>query len=549
MAKLKSKKNINYKGNVYDLTVENTHSYNIEGISVHNSAAGCVLSWCLGIVDLDPIRFGLYFERFMNPERKSSPDIDIDFESGTDHLTNHFLYSKYGKERVFPVITFYAFNEKGCIKDVTRSLGEDAGFSSDVFATTKEMPTKWDCTLEEWIEKYKKDEYSNQRVINWLNKTETQDIIKNTLKLQGNVRSLGKHAAGVIITPSPIWNYIPVNIVSGEIVSGFQESGSGKDLSDLGILKLDRLNLTTLNIIKQAIKNVKQTKGIDISSDVKFLDIENPDLFKELKMGSNSGVFQFESDGITNLAKNIDVENFDEVVATTSLYRPGPMGVNAHTDYIKNKFHPDQIEYVNDKLAPLLKNTKGVLIYQEQLMFIAKEVGGMTLGEGDNLRKVMDKASKIIGRASAGEELSEKEKNDKNYKEYLKLWEKFKEGAKNLGYEDSEIKDIEAWLVKYLGYSFNKCLTKNHVVESKKRGLINILDVEIGEDILGFNEEKKEKEFFKVKHIYKNGIKKVFKIKTKTGKFLECTLDHKIMTPIGMKTLKEIFEKKLQVLI
>jgi DNA polymerase-3 subunit alpha len=549
MAKLKRKTVKNYSGNVYDLTVDKTHSYNINGLSVHNSAAGCLLSWTLGIVDLDPIRFGLYFERFMNPERKSSPDIDLDLESGTDHLTNEFFYSKYGKERVFPVITFYTFNEKGCIKDVTRALGQDTGFSSDVFAATKEMPDKWGCTLEEWVENYTKDEFANQKVVDWLKSPKTKDIISNTLKLQGNIRSLGKHAAGVIITPSPIWNYIPVNIVSGEIVSGFQESGSGKDLSDLGILKLDRLNLTTLNIIKQTIQNVKKTQGKDISEDVRFLDIENPELFHELKNGFNSGIFQFESDGITHLAKSIDVETFDEVVATTSLYRPGPMGVNAHNDYIKNKFHPEQIEYVNDKLAPLLKKTKGVLIYQEQLMFIAKEIGGMTLGEGDNLRKVMDKASKIIGRANSGEELSEKDKNDKSYKEYLKLWDKFKEGAGKNGYEESEIKDIEAWLVKYLGYSFNKCLTKNHSVESKERGFINILDVEVGEEILGFNEDKKTKDFFKVKKIHKNGTKRVYKIKTKSGKFLECTLDHKIMTPIGMKTLKEILEKKLEVLI
>lgn len=425
--KVKSIKRINYTGKVYDLCFDNEHYFYASrekkkrNLLIHNSL----------------------------------PDIDVDFESGTDHLTNEFLYSKYGKERVFPVITFYAFNEKGCIKDVTRALGQDAGFSSDVFATTKEMPDKWDCTLEEWIENYITDEFANQQVVDWLRSPKTQDIIKNTLKLQGNVRSLGKHAAGVIITPSPIWNYIPVNMVSGEMVSGFQESGSGKDLSDLGILKIDRLNLTTLNIIKQTIQNAKETQGIDITDDVKFLDIENPELFYELKNGFNSGVFQFESDGITHLAKSIDVETFDEVVATTSLYRPGPMGVNAHNDYIKNKFNPDKIEYVNDKLAPLLKNTKGVLIYQEQLMFIAKEIGGMTLGEGDNLRKVMDKASKIIGRASAGEELSEKEKNDKSYKEYLKLWEKFKGGAKGFGYQEDELMSIEAWLVKYLGYSFN----------------------------------------------------------------------------------------------
>ena len=455
MAKLKSKKIINYKGNVYDLTVENTHSYNIEGISVHNSAAGCLLSWCLGITKIDPIRFKLYFERFMNPERSATPDIDVDFESGSDVKTNEFLLTKYGKDRVFPVITFFTFGEKGGIKDVTRALGLETGFSSEVFLTTKVMPEKWEQSLEEWITSYTNADFSDPIVTGWLKNPVVKPVIENTVKLQGQVRSLGKHAAGVIITPSPIWFNIPVNIVSGEIVSGFQESGSGKDLSELGILKLDRLNLTTLNIIKQAIHYVKERTGKDITDDVNYLDIDNPELFEELKSASNSGIFQFESEGITQLAKAIDVTTFDEVVATTSLYRPGPMGVHAHYDYIKNKKEPDKIEYVNAKLAPLLKDTKGVLIYQEQLMFIANVIGGMTLGEGDNLRKVMDKASKIISKASAGETLSEKESGDKSYKEYLKLWDKFKLGAQQKGFNEQEVKDIEAWLVKYLGYSFN----------------------------------------------------------------------------------------------
>lgn len=524
ISKVKNIKKTDYRGKVYDLCFDNEHYFYASKNEENN------------------------FKNYLLIHN-SQPDIDVDFESGSDEKTTEFLLTKYGKERVFPVITFYTFNEKGCIKDVARSLGLDAGFSSDVFAATKEMPDKWEESIEEWVEKYKNAEFSDKRVVNWLNDEKTKLVIQNTIKLQGQIRSLGKHAAGVIITPSPIWHNIPVNMVSGEIVSGFQESGSGKDLSELGILKLDRLNLTTLNIIKQTTQYVKERTGKDIADDVNFLDIENPELFEELKNASNSGVFQFESDGITNLAKNINVENFNEVVATTSLYRPGPMGVHAHTDYIKNKQNPKDIQYVNLKLAPLLKDTKGVLIYQEQLMFIANAIGGMTLGEGDNLRKVMDKASKIISKSSNGEELSEKEKGDKSYKEYLKLWDKFKEGTKEKGFEEHEVKDIEAWLVKYLGYSFNKCLTKNHIVESETRGKIKIDEVKIGESILCFNEEDCIKEYKPVKQIFNNGKKKVYRIKTKSGKILECTLEHKIMTKYGKKTLQEIINNKLEVLI
>src|SRR3989304_7952316 len=152
--KLKSKNIIKYKGRVHDLTVENSHSYNVESLGVHNSASGCLLSYCLDITKIDPLRFGLYFERFLNTKRKSIPDIDIDFETGSDAKTLQFLYDKYGKERVIPVITFGTFNEKGCIKDVVKALGGESGFDSDVFAVKREMPTKptWDISLEEWFE-------------------------------------------------------------------------------------------------------------------------------------------------------------------------------------------------------------------------------------------------------------------------------------------------------------------------------------------------------------------------------------------------------------
>ena len=547
--KITNKKNISYKGKVYDLTIENSHSYNIESISVHNSAAGSLLSWCLGIVKIDPMRFSLYFERFLNPERKGPPDIDIDFEMGSDEKTLNFLYEKYGKNRVIPVITFGTFNEKGCIKDVAKALGEDAGFESDVFAVTKEMPDKWDMSLKEWIDFWPQQPECSERVRNWILNPDNKQTIDLTLKLQGQVRNIGKHAAGIVITPSAVWNYMPVNICKGQVVSAYQESGSGKDLSTLGILKLDRLKLETLNVIKDAIKLVKENKGIDIQDKIDHVDLEDKNLYEELLLGNNKGIFQFESPAMNNLLKEIKVENFEEVIAANSLNRPGPLGIGAHTEYTKNKFHPEERTYVNDILKPLLEETKGVLIYQETLMFIAAKLAGMSLGEGDNLRKYMDSASKIITKKVAGEKLSEEEENNKNFKEYNKLWDKFIAGCKSSGLSEKEVSEIEEWLIKYLGYSFNKCLTKNHTVISKERGEINLLDVKINEEILTYNSKIQKNEFNKVKEIHKNGIKKIYKIKTKSGKILECTLDHKIMTELGMKTLDEILEQKIKIKI
>lgn len=454
---LKNKNLKKYKGKVCDLTVENSHTYNVEGLGVHNSAAGCLLSYCLGITKIDPIRFKLYFERFLNPTRKSAVDIDIDFEAGTDEKTLQFLYDKYGKERVVSVITFSTFNEKGCLKDVTRAFGQDTGFESDVFAVTKEMPSKFETTLEEWFDEWPNDTNCSKRVKNWLTDQKNREILDITLKMQGQVRNLGKHAAGIVITPTEVWNCIPVNITKGSVVTAFQESSFSKDLSDLGILKLDRLKLETLNIIKEAIKLVREHKNIDITNKVENINLEDKNLYIELLLGNNHGIFQFESSGMNAIVKNMRAENFEELVAANALYRPGPMSIGAHEEYIKNKFLPiREREYAHPTLIPLLEDTKGVLIFQEQLMFIAHEIGGMSLGEGDVLRKAMDKAAKIIAKTSVKEELTKEEKKDKNYKKYLELWDKFKKGAKTKGLNDTEISVVEEWLIKYLGYSFNR---------------------------------------------------------------------------------------------
>ena len=341
MAKLKSKTIIPYKGKVHDLTIEETHSYNIEGISVHNSAGGCLLSWCLEITDIDPIRFGLYFERFMNPTRKSMPDIDVDFETGTDHITDDFLHKKHGKNHVLSVSTFSTFSERNTLKDVVRAhFGEEyTSFDSDVQVVAKEMPNfdKVEYSLRDWFINWPKDPACTDRVRQWLTNPAHKIILEETLKFQGQIRGIGQHAAGIVITPGPCWEYLPVNIIASNknIVTAFQEADkSGKDLSELQILKLDRLKLETLNVIKDAIALIKVTKGIDISKQVKNVNLEDSNLFFELRLGMNHGIFQFESSGMNALIRGMGTETFEEVVAANALYRPGPMGIKAHEEYI-----------------------------------------------------------------------------------------------------------------------------------------------------------------------------------------------------------------------
>lgn len=481
----------------------------------------------------------------------SPPDLDLDFMADTDHITDEFLEKKYGKERVLSVTTFPKFNEKGCLKDVVRAHRgqEETGFSSAVHQVTKEMPEFFDKfkfppnthnKLQWWFENWPKDPKCGDIVREFLTDPNNKQILEQTVRLQGQIKGIGQHPAGIVITPSASWNHIPTNIIAKNksVVTAFQEAdGSGKDLSELGILKLDRLKLETVNVIMDCIKMIKERHGKDIKRDLDFIDIHNQDLYEELRLGMNYGIFQFESSGMNALIRGIRIENMEELTAANALYRPGPMGIKAHEEFIRNKFNKNEIKYIHQALEPILKETNGVMIYQEQLMFIADKIGGMGLGAGDSLRRYMDKASDIIAKESSGQELSEKDLKDKNYQGFRKYWDRFLEGAEKNGYNKEEIDKLKGWIINYLGYSFNKCLTKNHTVESKSRGTIGLLDVEVGEEILGYNPETKMDEFNPVKKIHYNGLKKIYQAKTSSNRVLECTLDHKILTGSGMKTL------------
>lgn len=443
--KIKSIKKIDYVGKVYDLSFDKDHIF----------GAACNID-----IDFKNVKISSKKAILVH---NSAPDIDVDYMTDTDYVVDEFLHNKYGKERVLPVATFSTFNEKGCLKDVVRAhRGQEAtGFDSDVFQVTKEMPNfdKVEYDLKSWFQNWPKDPNCSEIAKNFLTNPNNYEILNQTLKLQGQIRGIGQHAAGVVITPSSCWEYIPTNIISKnkKVVTAFQEADkSGKDLSELGILKLDRLKLETINIIMDSIEMIKKNHNIDIKNELDFIDINNRELYEELRLGMNHGIFQFESPGMNALIRGIQVENFNELVAANALYRPGPMGIGAHEEYIKNKFDKNNVKYIHPSLEPILRETNGVMIYQEQLMFIADKIGGTGLGAGDSLRRYMDKAAKIIAKEAAGEELTEKEKNDKSYQGFRKYWDKFLDGAESNGYKKDEVDTLKGWIIKYLGYSFNK---------------------------------------------------------------------------------------------
>jgi len=444
------------------------------------------------------------------------------------------------------------------LKDVVRAhRGPEAtGTESDVAQITKEMPKfdKVEYNLAWWLENHAQSDDCSPLVQRWLTDSSNKVIIEQTLALQGQVRGFGKHAAGVVITPGPSWDYLPTNMIvsNKSIVSAYQEGDrSGKDLSYLGILKLDRLKVSTINIIMDCIKMVKDGEKIDLFDTIMNIDeqFDDQNLYKELMLGQNHGIFQFESPGMNALIRGLNVENFEEMAACNALYRPGPMGIGAHRQYVDNKRFPGQIEFPSDLIKPILEKTNGVLVFQEQIQFIAKEIAGMDLGEGDNLRRALDKAAKLIKKTNQGEELTQDEKESKNYKAYEEYWSKFVSGAEENGVPKEEVDKILLYLSDYLGYSFNKCLSENCEVTEKEKGKISLLKTRPGDMILGYNPDTKKNEWVPVKARHNNGKKKVYRIKTSSGKILECTLDHKIMTEQGMLPLKDIIEQKLSVKI
>jgi len=342
------------------------------------SAAGSLVSWALQITNIDPIKYNLIFERFLNPERVTMPDIDIDFcIQGRDIVIN-YVRDKYGHEKVCQIITFGTMLAKGVIKDAARALG----FSfDDSNAITKLIPDQLKITLTEAIEqeqKLKELIEGNPKV---------KKLFEIALKLEGLTRHASKHAAGIVISPDAIDEVLPVYIPakSNELVTQYAMS----ELESLGFLKIDFLGLKNLTLIDKAVTLIKKNHGVTI--DIDKLPLEDKKTFELLCDGRTSGVFQLESDGIKELLRKLQPESLEDITAVNALYRPGPLGSGMVDDFVERKHGRQEIKYLFDQLAPILEETYGVIVYQEQVMKIASTIAGFTLGQADILRRAMGK--------------------------------------------------------------------------------------------------------------------------------------------------------------
>ncbi|MBI1356257.1 MAG: DNA polymerase III subunit alpha [Acidobacteria bacterium] len=385
------------------------------------SAAGSLVAWCLEITDIDPLQYSLLFERFLNPERISMPDIDIDFCMNRRGEVIQYVTEKYGREQVAQIITFNTMATKAAIKDVGRVMDMSFG---DVDRLTKMVPPVLNIKLDDAIEQEPKlrDAMRTDPQVN--------KLIEVARRLEGVARNPSVHAAGVVIAPEPLRNLVPLYKTNkDEIVTQYDMKG----LDYLGLLKMDFLGLTTLTVLDDALRWIKKIEKLDLS--LQDLPVDDKPTFELLAKGLTAGVFQFESGGMRDILIRYIPERLEDLCALNALYRPGPIQGGMVTDFIERKHGRKPVTYLFPQLKPILEETYGVILYQEQVMQIANVIAGYSLGEADVLRRAMGKKK--------AELMAEHEA-------------KFLKGAEERNFDLKKAKKLYDLMAQFAGYGFNK---------------------------------------------------------------------------------------------
>ncbi|MBD5588911.1 DNA polymerase III subunit alpha [Clostridium botulinum] len=338
------------------------------------SAAGSLVAYTLGITKIDPIKYNLIFERFLNPDRISMPDIDSDFCYERRGEVIDYVVEKYGKENVSQIITFGTMAARACIRDVGRAMNYPY---AEVDRIAKMIPTVLNITINKALELNPelKEVYDNEERV--------RELIDVARALEGLPRHTSTHAAGVVIASQPLVNYVPLQRNEESIVTQFTMG----TLEELGLLKMDFLGLRTLTVMRDAVRIIKENKEINI--DLDNIDFEDKEVYKMIGQGKTVGVFQLESAGMTSFMKELKPDSLEDIIAGISLYRPGPMAEIPR--YIANKNNPLNIEYQTEKLEPILSVTYNCIVYQEQVMQIVRDLAGYSMGRSDLVRRAMSK--------------------------------------------------------------------------------------------------------------------------------------------------------------
>lgn len=432
---------------VHDIiTWEKENGYYV-GPGRGSAAASCV-AWGLGITGLNPLEHKLVFERFINPERKVMADIDWDSEMGARDKILEYLIGKYGRESVSNVATFSTYGPKSGLQAMSRGLRKDTGQDSILMRKITKLDGLDE--TEDLVSFFKGIEAktNDADISEWIKNN--QDTINFAQRLQGQITNIGTHAGGIVITPKPIYNYIPVTRAAGNIVTAYKEAdGSSKDLSELGVLKLDALGLSSLNILKECVEQIKKDKGLDLGEQIYHLDLNDEKIINYFAQGYNYGVFQMERSKM--FTDKMKVDSFQDIVAINAMNRPGPLEkfINKY-GYWKSidtgviKLDAEELAEVDAERYPFpfmrktLERTYGCLLYQEQFMQLVCDAAGFTYGESDSFRRVF----------------GWKEDHPKYYtiKGY---YERLEEGMAKMGYSKEDTDKFVKYCREFTGYSFN----------------------------------------------------------------------------------------------
>src|SRR5215813_3250356 len=395
-----------------------------QGIPVgpgRGSAAGSLVGYAMQITDIDPLQYGLLFERFLNPERVSFPDVDVDFCMNRRGEVIKYVTEKYGREQVAQIITFNTLGARAAIKDVGRVL--EVPFA-DVEKVTKTIPNVLNISLPEAMEQEPALEQTAKSVQNG------KEMLEVALRLEGLARNCSVHAAGVVISPEPLKDLVPLYKTNrDEIVTQFDMGG----LEKLQLLKMDFLGLTTLTLIQDALRLIEKRHGVKIVPE--DLPLDDPKTYEVFGKGFTSGVFQFESDGMRDILRRYQPNRLEDLTALNALYRPGPIQGGMVDDFIERKWGRRAVQYDLPELKELLEETYGVIVYQEQVMQISNRLAGYSLGDADLLRRAMGK---------------------KKPEEMASQRERFIKGATERGYPQKKIEKIFDLMEQFAGYGFNK---------------------------------------------------------------------------------------------
>ena len=384
------------------------------------SAAGSIISYCLGITALDPIRYDLLFERFLNPERNEMPDMDLDFCAERREEIIEYVRQKYGADKVSQIITFNKMLAKAVVKDVARVMAVP-------YARANEISKMID------RDKPLQDSIDNSKDLQAIVKAGgvEKELLDISLKLEGLVRSAGKHAAGVVISKGALTDFVPLYVESKEnsVASQYEKDS----LEKAGLVKMDFLGLKNLTVIDNCVKLIKESTGEDI--DLEKLSLDDPAVFSLLHKADTIGIFQLESGGMQNLLRKISPSKIEDIIALVALYRPGPLNSGMADDFVERKRDPRLVKYAHPLLETVLEDTLGVIVYQEQVMLISQLIGGFTMPEADKLRKAMGKKQIDI---------------------MLAMKEKFISGAVAKNIDAVFAKELYEQIEKFGEYGFNK---------------------------------------------------------------------------------------------